>query len=409
VAWITVVYMFFPIVFPNAFRTYTLPAFICLGVWHIFFKFKDIGQTPLVMYGLFASISIGYILVGVLAGAGDGLAWLIFVYVLAPFFWIAILSTCIRQIGPQSFVKALTFYAALSCLSVVAFFVAFERFDVTQLTWWIAEPNVLVTDGLPAATMHVFGSLIFFAGAFFAAPGVIVRKPFRAVAAAAIVVVTLLSGRTALLLAVIIGCCLNLACERVTHVVRWMLIAVALATTVALSWSAALWLTQGAPRQGEHTDISVLQILESNLDKISAAGGVEREEQALALWRGIQRSYGLGAGHGIGVEIIRSEETPWKYELLWVSTLFHVGVIGTLIYFLPFLLVAVAYFQCLRLRQRNAMDNFMFGGLLAIMAASTTNPYLESFDFQWMPILPAIYFYLRIRKLFSHRFNLQRL
>jgi hypothetical protein len=37
-------------------------------------------------------------------------------------------------------------------------------------------------------------------------------------------------------------------------------------------------------------------------------------------------------------------------------------------------------------------DRFMFAGLVAVALAGWTNPYLESFIFQWMFILPLVSF-----------------
>jgi hypothetical protein len=43
----------------------------------------------------------------------------------------------------------------------------------------------------------------------------------------------------------------------------------------------------------------------------------------------------------------------------------------------------------------NQVDIFFFTGLVATMLATSTNPYLESFEFQWCLFLPFCYFHHR--------------
>ena len=58
-----------------------------------------------------------------------------------------------------------------------------------------------------------------------------------------------------------------------------------------------------------------------------------RRDQSVALVKGWLEAPLLGSGHGMPApDVIRSEETPWAYELTYLALLYHTGVVGTLAY-----------------------------------------------------------------------------
>jgi hypothetical protein len=124
-----------------------------------------------------------------------------------------------------------------------------------------------------------------------------------------------------------------------------------------------------------------------------SGGGEARSVQASALWTGIIEAHGVGAGHGVGVPYVRSDQYPWRYELVWVATIFRVGLVGAIVYFLPFAFYIAAAVRSGLHRSLTMEDRFLLGGFLCAFVASGTNPYIESFAFQWMYILPIVWFF----------------
>lgn len=139
-------------------------------------------------------------------------------------------------------------------------------------------------------------------------------------------------------------------------------------------------------------------------------GGQERILQANALIQGICSNLFLGSGHGVGVGVIRNSEFPWRYELLYLATLYRVGLIGFIVYSLPSLFVIRGYLKVSKNKSHSwlrLVDRYMFVGFIATIIISATNPYLESFEFQWMFWCPVVYFILRqeVHKLNGINFN----
>jgi hypothetical protein len=90
----------------------------------------------------------------------------------------------------------------------------------------------------------------------------------------------------------------------------------------------------------------------------------------------------MGSGFGVGAGYVRSETAPWTYELTYVQMLFNLGWIGTTYVVLVF--AAFTGWAARVLRARPAAEIVgpsLLVGLLTIILAANSNPYMGSFDF----------------------------
>jgi hypothetical protein len=90
----------------------------------------------------------------------------------------------------------------------------------------------------------------------------------------------------------------------------------------------------------------------------------------------------MGSGFGVGAGYVRSETAPWTYELTYVQMLFNLGWVGTTYVVMIFVLFTARAGHALKMvRSPHAADVALFTGLLAIIIAANSNPYMGSFDF----------------------------
>jgi hypothetical protein len=115
-----------------------------------------------------------------------------------------------------------------------------------------------------------------------------------------------------------------------------------------------------------------------------------RYEQAEALWRAFEASPLIGVGLGSAVDVIRSVEQPWAYELAYLSLLKSVGLLGFLVYAVAIVWIVIEGMVAAR---RDAEFAAMFVPLVTALASflimNATNPYLEKFDYLWVVFLPV--------------------
>jgi hypothetical protein len=378
---------FMVMVLPNSNRLISLPLFFASAICSVaIIKFAEIDRFIWSVLAASGAVTSLYLAVGVYKEAYDAVAWVLFVYVVSPAFWILILSAVFQLRSDLEVVHWMMRLGYLGALSVFVYFAVFFTLGPTYLTVFIAEPNAAIVDGQPAAAMHVFGSLLFVCGGFFAAPQLIKRWFVRTLVAITLLAVVILSGRSALFVAVLSG--LAVAVVAGGRVSDWgapfrNLGGILVVALVALVGVELIY------------DLGSADLLRVPLvvfDKIWAGGGEERIDQGIALRAGIAQHFFLGAGHGIGASYIRDYDQPWRYELLWLATLFRVGLFGTAVYLLPAIVIVGRYVRSLFARETSSVGDFMLGGFIAMFLGAATNPYLESFEFQWMLVLPFLYF-----------------
>lgn len=99
----------------------------------------------------------------------------------------------------------------------------------------------------------------------------------------------------------------------------------------------------------------------------------------------------FGAGNGAAVDVVRSDEFSWAYELTYIYLLFSTGIVGVIFYF--------GWFGWGLLRVRNGLQNTptiapyvapMITGVFGLAIGAATNPYFGKFDYLWIIMLPHL-------------------
>ncbi len=91
----------------------------------------------------------------------------------------------------------------------------------------------------------------------------------------------------------------------------------------------------------------------------------------------------FGNGLGSHPDYIRSETNPSSYELFYLSLLNQIGILGIVLFFI-FLLSIYSFIN-------NKKMNIIWFGILGVLVASFTNPYLDRFDFIFILFLPILF------------------
>lgn len=116
-----------------------------------------------------------------------------------------------------------------------------------------------------------------------------------------------------------------------------------------------------------------------------------RAEQLAALLDGWKQYPILGAGHGAGVDYLRSGTQVWAYELSYVALFYQTGAVGFILYFLCFFWI---FWKGIRvIKSRSSLGPSMLTvltGMICFLIANATNPYLAKFDYMWIIFLPLL-------------------
>lgn len=336
-----------------------------------------------------AAVTALYIWVGYSNGAPRPASnQTLFVYIIAPLLWIVISTALFQFVGLARVATWLVWLTWAAVASVAAFFYLYLTFGKGAVTFLTSDANVNVQGGFAAATMLVYGSMIFLAGALYAQPLIIKGKVARVILPGLVFVAALTSGRSALILAIPIGFVTGFVLRsrtrenELTENTRSVLLPMFLLGLGSLLMLVVIDLLF------ETVDLTV--IVARFWDELTSGGGSERTEQASALWEGFLDSYGLGVGHGVGVPYIRNMLFPWRYEVMPLATLLRVGLFGFIAYASTFLLYGQKFLARWNARDLRAEDIYMIGGFIPALLATATNPYIESFVFQWMYFLPVM-------------------
>jgi hypothetical protein len=345
-------------------------------------------RSLLVLYFCTSIVTIVYIIVGGLHGAPlVALAQVAAIYIVSPLLWMVIADGLLKRLGADRLIDWFVLLSLLCGMSVALFFYLYLTRGAAAVSFFFQGANVNLIEGFSGATMHVYGSLIFLCGGFFSSPELIKNKTVRLSLLAMLLVCALTSGRSALIIAIPIGWLLGLMLasrtsgyrrkSAVTRSIRYglpMLVAVVV----------GLVLLEG------YMQISLSAILDSVSTKLASGGGIARVNMARSLFAGILDDVVLGAGQGVGVKFVSDPVHPWRYELVWLATLYRVGVLGGLVYALPFLLYLIKVIRLALARRLPPEHKFLFCGFVVAFLATNTNPYIEAFVFQWMYVIPMV-------------------
>lgn len=345
-------------------------------------------RNLLTLYVYSVIVTIIYMIVGGLHDATMvAQAQVTAVYILSPLAWILIGDGLCRYLDMDRLVDWFAGLSILCCFSVAIFFYLFLTRGAAAVSFFFEGANVNLAEGFSGATMHVYGSMIFLCGGFFSSPEVIKNKPLRFGLLAMLLVCALTSGRSALILSVPTGLLLGwvFASRTVGHAKTSMITRmVRYGIPLAIAVVAVLFILQA------YTKISLSVVFNTVTTKLASGGGVERSQMAKSLYAGILENGGLGSGHGIGVDYISDPIHPWRYELVWLATLYRVGLLGTIIYVLPFFLYTAWVIKLAISSRLTSQHKFLFSGFACAFLGTNTNPYIEAFSLQWMYVIPLV-------------------
>ncbi|MDO4905416.1 MAG: hypothetical protein Q4A16_07700 [Lautropia sp.] len=342
-----------------------------------------------------SAVTLVYLVVGLVNGATDeALFQTLFIYIVSPALWIVIAGGVLATLSTDKLEKLMENYTILGVLTVPLFFYLFLTGGPQAVAFFIdpEEANVNLQDGYSGATMFVYGTLIFMSSTLFAMLALGKLNTKLLITLGALVITSVTSGRSALMLSVPLGLAVGVALRPGVYGQQAGTIALSLAKQVVVALVAGIIFIV---LLSAFTEVDVLYILGGFWEELSGGGGSERTGQAGALFDGIVQTFGLGAGHGIGVSFIRSVRYPWRYEIVLLASVYRVGIIGALIYAWPFIRYAWGVFETWKRKRLTNFDVFLFAGSASAFLASATNPYIEAYTFQWMFVLPLTIFLVR--------------
>ncbi|MBE1162285.1 hypothetical protein [Dyella acidiphila] len=355
-------------------------------------RFSASLRNLLALYACTVMVTVIYIIVGGLHGAPlQAMVEVSAVYIAAPLAWMVIAEALHRQLGTERLIDWFIVLSILCVVSVAAFFYLFLTRGAAAVSFFFQGANVNLAEGFSGATMHVYGSLIFLAGGFFSSPELIKNKLLRFSLLMALLICAITSGRSALIISVPIGLLIGwmLSSRTVEHVGKSaMARLLQYGLPLLIAFIAALYLLQA------YTQISLSSVLNIVFDKVASGGGRARADMSRSLYAGIFDNGGLGAGHGVGVSFVSDPLHPWRYEVVWLATIYRVGIVGSLIYVMPFLLYAIGVTRMALARLLPVRHKFLFSGFVCAFLATNTNPYIEAFALQWMYVIPLVLWYI---------------
>lgn len=369
---------------------------------HLFFILK--------FWAAISLITVFYIFVGLSNDAPSiALIQVFFYYIISPFLWIFVMNYLLVIVPLQIIVNKLKIICILAVMTVIVAYLLTINSGFQYLRFFTQNPfvdksgiwiGVGIIDEVRARiggmSIYVLGSLIFLIGGYISSFNLYGSAKYKYFLLFLFVLVSLISGRSALQLAIPIGLIINIIsifCDEdklrnysFVKSIVWLSF-LCLLIVVTLNFF----------------DIKFTQLIDPLINKITHNGGSGgRQEQFDDFIIGIEDTWGLGAGHGVSVATTTSNIVPWVYELVWVASIFRVGVLGTVVYAMPFILTVILGIRKLFKGSLNESELFIFGGFICAFIASATNAYIEAFVFQWMYILPVLYFTQKLFKNNSH-------
>lgn len=373
------------VVLPNSFQVATIILMVVVGIMSLWGSFRPTASETGYFFAALC-INLLYSIVGVLNDAPQAAfvqGSLIFIF--APLFWYLIASYIFTEYSLDGVSRFLSVATPLAAGSVFLYYWLYQTFGASAVAFFNVQANLNVSSEYAGAVIHVAGSFIFLAAGLIASPGVIRNSIFRIATIIFLLLATIATGRTAAILAIVVGVVFLFLGRPGRMIVRIPLgLFFAPVFVLATAYGLNLWL-----------GVDMEQLLSGHSAKLSDTGEDERTIQALALIDGTIDSMLLGAGHGLGVSYVRNFEFPWRYEVVYLSVFYRLGLIGGLIILLPIIWANAKFLRLVFTSRATKWDLFFGPAFFSASLASFTNPYLESFVFQWMVVIPIYYFVRR--------------
>jgi hypothetical protein len=370
-------FAFFVIVIPNSFQVFTISIFSLLFLL-VFISVKRVYDISLMINWAIISALFG---IFILASPIDNTnkLELVFKYIVSPFFWIT-LFCYIKQVFTREFIiKRLIFLSFIANISVPLLYIIMSMGYIDVIEYFVSIPNIDQITGL-GFTLHVYGCIIFFALAIGPSFFYINNIFYEIIYTFSFIIAGVLSGRTALIFIILIGLILSIFyLKKIKINLR----------KVAIGGILVVLLGQLAFSQyAKYFDVNIIDYFEtSHLRKIQDAGGEERTIQTTQILHQFYKNP-LGSGF-VTLDIIRDQVKTYNYEVLILTIPMRFGIITFLIIsYSIFRVFGYLFYNDLVINKKSR--DFLVLGFIAILLSSFTNPYLESFCFQWMFFGPLI-------------------
>ena len=349
-----------------------------------------------VLFVFYSGMGAAYVLYGYLNG-NPGAVKVVTVYVLWPLVYLILVSAISRTwmirrlmqvlVGSSLAIPLYALYYLLFAVGVIPgkFYVELDLGQGASFSGGFAEYNLYSVSTLLFLFPFVTACIVLWSGERDAP----VARGWLVLAFVLLTAASILSGRRALWLVMALTLPLLAAILFLSGQGRQML-----KKTVAFFpfFSAVVVFTLTiAALELEVNPLGVWEVFMRGFNFSSDDSAVARSEQFSALVQGWLSSPIFGAGLGAVAEgSIRSKETPWAYELYFLSVLFQTGLAGFLAYALGIGWIIVYALWVIR---RDPMLRLymtpVLVGMLCFLIASNSNPYLPKFDFLWVVFLPV--------------------
>lgn len=376
------------IVFPNAFQLFNIST-LCLSVFLILLSPIKLNKKLIIFWILLSTFFLLFIYLSVL-GLNDKYE-LMFKYIIAPFLWICVCNYIVKVYNNKTILNWIFAFGVMCSGSVIILYILTSMGYANIANLFISQANINNITGL-GFNLHVYGSLVFFSTAFF--PIILSLKGkllAKVILFFLLIIAALLSGRTVLYISIFIAFLSFLFKYR-----RFLIFNRNTILIIILVFFVSSLLLQNLYKK--YFDINIISYFENvHLAKIQSGGGDERSKQFSEIVDAIV-SNPLGNGFD-NLNIIRDFERPYNFEMLTLSTVMRFGIIVTL--FILFSIKKLLIYGKLFFLSNNLFSDIAYLGFLGIVVASFTNPYLESFSFQWMFFFPIVYFYNNVKSNFS--------
>lgn len=117
----------------------------------------------------------------------------------------------------------------------------------------------------------------------------------------------------------------------------------------------------------------------------------DRQLQHRGLIEGFTNQYLVGSGFGGMIDVIRSDERPWTFELTYSRLLFNSGLLGIVLLGSFFTYYVFLGIKKIKSSRHKKVYVPLMVGFVSVLIASASNPYLSSFDFLFaLSIIPLI-------------------
>ena len=390
------------VVIPNAFKLLVAFLLIILGCISLIYLGFKVNRTFVIFGALGWIITFIYLLIGISNGAPlKAVYQVILIYAISPLLWLLISSYIALNINKKFMNLTLIFLSILASISVFLYIYSYQTFGPSFVEFWfgVDEANAVVTQDSIGIRASVPGSLIFLVSGFLSAPKFIKSLPLRYFVMSLLIIATISSGRNAAIVSIVIGFTFQSIFRMIDFLksrkrVRYDLVFRLTTSIIFICFFSVL----AFKSLFFFYDINLgmmIQNIGSKMSNLSATENI-RLEQLSKLLESCLNNNLLGAGHGIEVQgYPRNPEHPWRYELVWIALLHRVGILGTIIYLIPFFFTFFRAGKKLLSYNLDHEERFMLTSLFSVFLASQTNPYLEGIVFHWMFIFPIVFLYLR--------------